>query len=86
MDIATAASESVATQFIASIAASFESLRYFPLSGSARQQFAPGLRVTFQSPYAIYHTVLAGALVIVRVIHGARDAEALAARGGFAVS
>ena len=86
MDIATAASESVATRFVASIAAAFEPLRHFPLSGPAREQFAPGLRVTLHNPYAIYYMALSDALVIVRVIHGARDVEALAARGGFAVS
>ena len=76
----------MATQFVAAIEATFEPLQHFPLFGPAREQFAPGLRVTFHSPYAIYYKPLFDALVIVRVIHGARDVEALAARGGFAVS
>jgi toxin ParE1/3/4 len=74
----------VATKFVATIEAVFEPLRHFPLSGPAREQFAPGLRVTFHSPYAIYYKPLSDALVIVRVIHGARDVEAIAERGGFA--
>lgn len=54
-----------------------------PLIGSSRNQFAPGLRVTFYSNYAIYYRPLADALVIIRVLHGARDVTALAERGGF---
>lgn len=61
----------------------FEPLRHFPLSGAAREQLAPGLRVTFHSPYAIYYKPLAAAVVIIRVIHGARDVAALTKRGGF---
>jgi toxin ParE1/3/4 len=41
------------------------------------------LRVTFHRPYAIYYKPLSDAVVIVRVIHGARDVAALAERGGF---
>jgi toxin ParE1/3/4 len=81
--LATAASEAVATRFIGAIQAHFEPLRHFPLSGPNRDRLAPGLRVTFHSPYAIYYKPLAEALVIVRVIHGARDVEAFAQRGGF---
>jgi len=38
----------------------------------------------FEGNYAIYYTVSETELVIVRVLHGARDAAALAERGGFA--
>jgi toxin ParE1/3/4 len=41
------------------------------------------LRVTFHGAYAIYYRPLADAVVIVRVLHGARDVGALAERGGF---
>lgn len=59
-------------------------MRRFPLAGPARERLAPGLRVTFHQAYAIYYAPLAEAVVIVRVLHGARDAVALAERGGFA--
>jgi toxin ParE1/3/4 len=45
--------------------------------------FAPGLRVSFHSSYALYYSHTATELVIVRVLHGARDAAALADRGAF---
>jgi len=59
-------------------------LRHFPLSGPARERLSPGLRVTFHSPYAVYYKEFSDAVVIIRVIHGARDISALAERGGFA--
>jgi toxin ParE1/3/4 len=59
-------------------------VRYFPFASPQREQFAAGLRVTFHDRYAIYYRPLATAIVIIRVLHGARDAAALAAYGGFA--
>ncbi len=69
---------------MAAIETAFEPLRHFPLSGPAREEFAPGFRVTFHRPYAIYYQPLEDAVVIVRVVLGARDAAALADHGGFA--
>ena len=54
-----------------------------PFSGALRDQLAPGLRVLFHRAYAIYYMAGAAEVVIVRVIQGARDAAALAERGGF---
>jgi toxin ParE1/3/4 len=59
-------------------------VRHFPLAAPAREQFAPGLRVTFHNPYAIYYRPLSDAVVIIRVLHGARDVAAIADHGGFA--
>ncbi|OYV40880.1 MAG: hypothetical protein B7Z80_03320 [Rhodospirillales bacterium 20-64-7] len=78
------ASEVVATRFVAAIEAEFEPLRHFPFSGPARDNLAAGLRVTFHSPYAIYYKPLPDAVVIIRVIHGARDIDAIAEQGGLA--
>lgn len=62
---------------------SFEKLQNFPLSGALREMFAPGMRVTFQDKYAIYYLPANDELVIVRVLHGARDSAAIAEEGGF---
>lgn len=62
----------------------FEPLRHFPFTGATREQLAPGLRVIFHSSYAVYYKTFPDAVVIIRVIHGARDIAALAERGGFA--
>jgi len=74
----------VATKFVGEIEAAFEPVRHFPFAAPAREQFAPGLRVTFHNPYAIYYRPLADAVVIIRVLHGARDVLAIAEHGGFA--
>lgn len=79
----TEASEAVATRFITALEAHFEPLLHFPLSGAAREHLAPDLRVTFHHPYAIYYRPLPDAVVIVRVIHGARDIAAITESGGF---
>jgi toxin ParE1/3/4 len=63
----------------------FQPLRNFPLLGPARGQLAPKLRVTFHRPYAIYYKPLRDSIVIVRVLHGARDVLAIAERGGLDV-
>lgn len=53
--------------------------------GARRPQFGPELRVTFHAPYAIYYLPTASEIIIVRVLHGARDAAAIAEHGGFKV-
>jgi toxin ParE1/3/4 len=55
------------------------------LAAPAREHFAPGLRVAFSGNYAIYYVHDENELVIVRVLHGARDAAALAEHGGFVI-
>ncbi len=73
----------VATRFLVAIEATFEPVRYFPLAAPSRDHLAPGLRVTFHGPYAIYYRVVEDTIVIIRVVHGARDIAAIVARGGF---
>ena len=54
-----------------------------PSSGAPRDQLGRGLRMLFHQAYAIYYLAGAAEVVIVRVLHGARDVAALAERGGF---
>lgn len=61
-----------------------EPLRHFPLAAAARENLAAGLRVSFSGNYALYYLHDEQELVIVRVLHGARDAAALAEHGSFA--
>jgi toxin ParE1/3/4 len=81
--LAAEASEDVASQFVAEIQAAFEPVRYFPLAAPAREQLAPQLRVTFHGAYAIYYRPSGDAIVIIRVLHGARDVAAIADGGRF---
>lgn len=78
------ASEATATRFVETLAARFEQAAFMPSSGASRDQLARGLRVIIHRAYAIYYLASAAEVVIVRVIHGARDVAALTERGGFA--
>ena len=81
--IALEASGATATRFIAALGDVLDVLLHSPLIGPKRKMFAPGLRVTFHGSYAIYYTPTANELVVVRVLHGARDVASLAEHGGF---
>ena len=39
--------------------------------------------MTFHKAYAIYYKAMPDSIVIVRVLHGARDVRAIAEAGGF---
>jgi toxin ParE1/3/4 len=54
------------------------------MAGPSREHLAPSLRVIFQGSYAIYYTCNQTEIIVVRVLHAARDAAALAEHGGFA--
>jgi toxin ParE1/3/4 len=83
--VAIEASESTATRLVDTIKSACEPLLHFPLAAPAREQFALELRVAFSGNYAIYYVHDERELVIVRILHGARDAAALAEQGGFVV-
>jgi toxin ParE1/3/4 len=59
------------------IVAKFEPLRQFPEMGAAREQLAEGLRAIPYRDYVIYYFTESDALVIARVLHGARDAKVI---------
>jgi len=73
----------VATRLLDKLYQACEPVRHFPGSGAAREQLATGLRVCFSGNYAIYYMHDKHAVTIIRVLHGSRDAAALAEHGGF---
>lgn len=81
--LASEASEPVAIRFVESIEKAFATLQHAPTIGTRRERLASSLRVIFQSPYAIYYLPSEQHVIIVRVLHGARDVVAIADRGGF---
>jgi toxin ParE1/3/4 len=82
--VASEASEPSATRLLAKITGACDRLLTFPLSGATRDQLAAGLRVLFEGNYAAYYLATDSEVILVRVLHGARDAAAIAERGGFA--
>ncbi|MBV8428947.1 MAG: type II toxin-antitoxin system RelE/ParE family toxin [Hyphomicrobiales bacterium] len=81
--LAAEASEPVATRVVEKIMDACQLFCHFPLAGASREQFAPGLRLGFAGRYAVYYQHSDHRLVVIRVLHGARDAAALAAGGAF---
>lgn len=67
-----------------SLQSAFGRLLDYPLSAPPRDHLAEGLRALIHGSYAAYFQVIAEEVVIVRVLHGARDLDAIAASGGFA--
>jgi plasmid stabilization system protein ParE len=65
------------------IKAEFDPLRRFPHMGPTRDQFGAPLRVVFHAHYAIYYWPTEHELIIIRVLHGARDTVAITEQGGF---
>jgi toxin ParE1/3/4 len=76
-------SELTATQFLERIEARIGQAARFPFSGAPRPHLSKGLRVLFHERYAIYYLPGEEEIVIVRVLHGARDIAAIAEEGGF---
>jgi len=78
-------SEAAATRLLDKINATCARLLGFPMLGPPREQLAPGLRVIFQGNYGIYYVLRDQEVIIVRVLHGARDIAAIAEQGGFSL-
>lgn len=51
----------------------------YPELGPARDYLSSGLRVHFYKDYAFYYRFTETEIIIVRVLHGSRDANALLA-------
>jgi toxin ParE1/3/4 len=73
----------LANRLVGRIEHTCHSICHFPASGPARDKLALGLRVAFEGRYAIYYTHDETELTVVRVIHGARDLNALVNQGAF---
>lgn len=51
-----------------------------PLAGALRPEFGEDVRFVTAGRYVIYYEARAGDLVVLRILHGARDREALMRR------
>jgi toxin ParE1/3/4 len=81
--IATEASIAVADEFVLALQQHFEPLRTFPNAGAPRPRLGRELRVVFHQPYSIYYRPLPDSVVVMRIVHGARDVTAIVKSGGF---
>ena len=83
MHIAIEASGTTATRFLSALRKRLDRVLTFPESGSPREQLARDLRAAFHGSYVIYYRTTETSLIVVRVLHGARDHAAIAQHGGF---
>ncbi len=67
--------------FVRKIQSRFKPLLVHPELGPRRDDLSPGLRVHFHQKYALYYRHTDREVVIVRVLHGSRDARALLGEG-----
>ena len=63
----------MATNFVRKLEPALDPLCQHPFSGPARGHLGPGLRVAFHGKYAIYHLARPDEVLVLRVVHGARD-------------
>ena len=73
----------MASRFVEKLYATRERLLAFPLGHPERRQLGSELRVVFHGAYAIYYRPVADTVTIIRVLHGARDLDAIGDDGGF---
>lgn len=66
-----------ATRFVQQVEDKFEPLCEFPGAGSPRDHLAAGLRAVPYKSYVIYYVHTDTDVTIVRVVHGARDLNAM---------
>lgn len=66
-----------AISFVETLKDKCRSLARFPLLGASREQLAEGLRVFSVGNYVIYYRPEGQSVRVERVLHGARDADAL---------
>ncbi len=66
-----------AIAFVETLKEKCRTLARFPLLGASREGLIPGLRMFPVGNYVIYYRPEGGGVRIDRVLHGARDADAL---------
>ena len=72
-----------AESFVAELEAHTAKIAERPLSFPVKDEISPGLRGAVYGRYLILFRDLADTVRIVRILHGARDAAALARHGSF---
>jgi toxin ParE1/3/4 len=65
-----------ADAFIDRIDEKFRALAAQPLMGRERRELGLGIRSLAVAPYVIFYEAISDGVIIVRVLHGARDSQA----------
>jgi toxin ParE1/3/4 len=65
-----------ADTFVDQVDGKFRALAAQPLMGRERKELGPGIRSLAMPPYVIFYEALPDGVIILRVLHGARDVRA----------
>ena len=74
----------MARRIVGDILARLADAATFPEAGAPRDHIHPGLRMVMSHRYSAYYLITPTDIAVVRILHGARDVEAIADEGGFA--
>jgi toxin ParE1/3/4 len=66
-----------ADQTVEAIADTYLTLFDMPMLGRSRDELLPGLRSLVVKKYVVFYRIEGDVLIIARIIHGARDLEAI---------
>lgn len=77
------ASAATADRSVRGILVRLERIRSFPETGTLRDHIRPGLRAAVKRPYVAYYLLTREEIVVLRVLHGSRDVDAISGEGGF---
>lgn len=66
-----------AERFLSAIYDAEDRLAEFPMLGRAREDLGPSIRSWTVEPYLIFYAVEADVVVVLRILHGARDINEL---------
>jgi toxin ParE1/3/4 len=67
---------------VSDILAKLDMLLNFPEAGARRDHIRTGLRIVISRNYIVYYTATQAEIIAIRILHGSRDVEAIAERGG----
>jgi toxin ParE1/3/4 len=70
-------SVTAADRIVETIAAAYLSLLDNPLRGRSREELLPGLRSLVVEKYLVFYQIEGEVIIVARIIHGARDLEAI---------
>ena len=68
-------SPAAADRVLDAIQRRWQQLSFYPYSGVAREDIAPGLRCLVAGPYLTLYRIAADSILIIRVLHGRRKID-----------
>ena len=71
----------VANRVVSGIRDDIRRRREMPLLGAPRSEFGDGCRMLISGSYVAYYSIADGEMIVLRILHQARDRDAIMRRG-----